>query len=356
MDKLEEFNNIVVKNVDNKYIVDEFIRYYKYIYSGYATSEKSSKENYYKLLTIKRIIDLISKYKKKIISGDELGNIKGIGAKTIAKVNEIIKTGKLSEIKDIKDRYESVSELAKIHGIGPSKASFLYEKYKIKSPAELLLAATSGKIKLTHQMELGLKYKDTLVEKIPHELISYSEEFIINKIKSTDKNIIANICGSYRRKKEFSSDMDILISHNNLFKKKDSEKYILDVINSIDNIFIIDKLTESPKTHFQGYASFKNIPQINNYNQKPFFDIENSVIRLDIIIVPISSYYTALMHFTGSATFNQKMRLHAKSLNMKLSEYGLYKYEKNQYKQLEINSEHDIFRNMLLTYIPPEKR
>ena len=59
------------------------------------------------------------------------------------------------------------------------------------------------------------------------------------------------------------------------------------------------------------------------------FDIKTNVIRLDIIIVPISSFYTALLHFTGSAIFNQKMRLHAKSLNMKLSEYGLFKIMNN---------------------------
>ena len=62
------------------------------------------------------------------------------------------------------------------------------------------------------------------------------------------------------------------------------------------------------------------------------------------------------MHFTGSAIFNQKMRLHAKSMNMKLSEYGLYKYVNKKEILLEINSENDIFNALLLKYIPPEKR
>ena len=49
MSKTDDFNNIIVKNPDNKYIIDEFIRYYTFVYSNYAKSEKSSKENYYKL-------------------------------------------------------------------------------------------------------------------------------------------------------------------------------------------------------------------------------------------------------------------------------------------------------------------
>ena len=33
------------------------------------------------------------------------------------------------------------------------------------------------------------------------------------------------------------------------------------------------------------------------------------MIRLDIIVVPIQYFYPALMHFTGSGDFNQKLRL-----------------------------------------------
>jgi DNA polymerase/3'-5' exonuclease PolX len=63
------------------------------------------------------------------------------------------------------------------------------------------------------------------------------------------------------------------------------------------------------------------------------------------------------MHFTGSGDFNQKMRLHAKSLGYKLSEYGLVKEDKTG-KQTHIitKSEQDIFEVLLLKYIPPESR
>jgi DNA polymerase/3'-5' exonuclease PolX len=347
-----DLSKIIVKNSENKYIVDEFIRYYKFIYSNYTTTEKSSKEIYYKLATIKRVIETISKYTKKIISGDDLGKIKGIGPKTIARINEIIKTGTLSEILEKEKQYESISELSSIYGIGPTKASLFYEQFKIKSIKDLIKAAKDGKITLTHQMELGIKYKDSLSEKIPHELIKLSEKSILNKIKKTDSDIIAVICGSFRRKKDFSSDMDILLTHPDITATNDKQGFYLDkVVDTLNNFFIIDKLTESSKRHFQGFASFKNI--IKDY---PDFNIKKSVIRIDIIIVPYESYYTALMHFTGSAVFNQKMRLHAKSMNMKLSEYGLFKQVGKKEISLEINSEEDIFNNLLLKYIPPEKR
>ena len=169
---------------------------------------------------------------------------------------------------------------------------------------------------------------------------------------STDNDIVAVICGSFRRKKDYSSDMDILLTHPNINGTNNKQGYYLSIIKkSLDNFFIIDKLTESSKRHFQGFATFKNV--VNDF---PDLNLKKLVIRLDIIIVPYSSYYTALMHFTGSATFNQKMRLHAKSMNMKLSEYGLFKHIGKKDVSLEINSEQDIFNTLLLKYIPPEKR
>ena len=82
-----------------------------------------------------------------------------------------------------------------------------------------------------------------------------------------------------------------------------------------------------------------------SYNKKEF-DVKKNVIRLDIIIVPNNFFYTALMHFTGSGDFNQKLRLHAKSLGMKLSEYGLTNLTDNSV--VSINSELDIFKFLLL--------
>ena len=154
-------------------------------------------------------------------------------------------------------------------------------------------------------MKLGIKYKDLLIEKIPRELIKDSESFIINKIKSENKDLNPVICGSYRRAKTYSSDIDILITHSKSNDKNKLGKYMNQVVKSLDGIFIVDKLTQTSKVHFQGFASFANVPDLsdsskytygggirngNNSNPNPtttnaIFDIKNNVIRLDIIII-----------------------------------------------------------------------
>lgn len=351
MNKVEDFSKIIIKNIANKYIVDEFIKYYMFIYTTYTESPKTSKENYYKLQIIKKIINIIANYKTKITSGSEFESTVGIGPKTIARIDEILKTGKLSEIVKRKEQVKSITELASIYGIGPSKASYFYKIYGIKTINELL---KNKNITLTNQMKLGIKYKDTLNEQIPRILIARFENYIQEQLYKIDTDFISVICGSYRRGKDYSADIDILITHKKLKSKSKSNIIMEKIISHFEKSFIIDKLTTNYNIHFHGFGSFKNIPNCPTDYDHSIFNIKNDVIRFDIILIPIDSFYTALLHFTGPGRFNQNLRKQAKILNMKLNEYGLFK--NNSIKSLSINSEIDIFNFLSLNYIPPTSR
>jgi len=346
MNKLNDFEKIEIKNIENKYLVNELIRYYNYIYNNYSNSDKTSKENFYKLAAIKKTILIIAKLKKKLLKGEDLEDIKGIGPKTIGRINEIIKTGRLSEIEE-KDTIKS--ELSSIYGIGPVKASYYYDKYKITKLDDFVNRIKKGEIKITKQIDLGLKYRNKLINRIPRILIARLENWIQQRLYNTDKNFVSVICGSYRREKAFSSDIDILITHKQLEDSSNSKIYLEKAVKSLN--FLVDNLTENYTSHYQGFATFSNITEL------PKIDFNmDSVIRVDIIIVPTNSFFTALLHFTGSGEFNQKLRIHAKNLDMKLSEYGLYRYIKKKYVPIKIESEEDIFKNLLLKYLPPNKR
>ena len=346
MNKLDDFDKIDIINKENKYIVDELIKYYNYIYNNYSISEKTTKENFYKLAALKKTILIIAKLRKKLLKGEELENIKGIGPKTVSRINEIIKTGHLSEIEK-KDVIKS--ELTNIYGIGPVKASYYYDKYKITKLDDFVSRIKKGEIKITKQMELGLKYRNKLVNRIPRVLIARLENWVQQRLYSIDKNFVSVICGSYRREKDFSSDIDILITHKELKDINKSKVYLEKAVKSLN--FLVDNLTENYASHYQGFASFSKISDLPKID----FNI-GSIIRVDIIIVPTDSFFTALQHFTGSGEFNQKLRIHAKNLDMKLSEYGLFKYTNKKYVPIKIESEEDIFKNLLLKYLPPNKR
>ena len=68
--------------------------------------------------------------------------------------------------------------------------------------------------------------------------------------------------------------------------------------------------------------------------------LDNPVRRIDIRFVNYDSFYSALLYFTGSAELNKQMRQIAKTKNLKLSEYGLFK---ENGEKIPINNERDIF-------------
>lgn len=340
-------------NNHNQYIMDEFIKYYTMIYNSFSTSDKSSKENYYKLSAIKKVIDTIKKFKPNINAGSDLAHIKGIGTKTISRIDEIINFGYLSEIKENIIQTLAIKELSSIYGIGPQKASEFYEKYNIKNISDLILADKKSIIKLSYQMKSGLKYHDVYCDHIPREFITKLKKYFNKILLKIDKNFIFEICGSYRRGSAFSRDVDILITHKYMSSTEVTNKLNL-VVKTFTPNLIIDSLNLNPNTHFQGWAIPNNIPgapKIEKFNANK----KLCVFRIDITIIEFRYYYSALLHFTGSSTFNQKIRSHAKSLGYKLSEYGLEPLTHGKLSPT-INSEKDIFDILLLKYIPPEKR
>lgn len=327
--------NILAINSSNQFIVEQFINYYNFIYSSFTGI---AKVKYYKLQAIKNAIYAIAKYKKTITSGNDLKNIKGIGDKTIARIDEIINTGILAEISYKQRQIESIKKLSTLFGIGSVKARELFEEHGIETIEQLKNAYQSGKIELTEQMKMGLKYYDKMIEPIPRQYI----EILDNRIKqifSKYPDYVITICGSYRREKATSNDVDILVTNRRLVNKTDSKKYLHFVVDELRKFFLVDDLTTNYNSHYMGYGRIAN-------------DIAKPFVRCDIIVVPFDSLPTALLHFTGSATFNQKIRLHAKKLGYVLNEYGLFKNK----KRISVESEEDVFEKLLLRYVSPSKR
>ena len=69
-----------------------------------------------------------------IKSGNDIKDYKSIGDGTIKRIDEILKTGRLDEVKD---NNINLDELINVFGIGKKKALELYTKYNISTIKEL---------------------------------------------------------------------------------------------------------------------------------------------------------------------------------------------------------------------------
>lgn len=221
-------------------------------------------------------------------------------------------------------------------------------KYLMESLKGRLQQETKYLCKLNHHQLIGIKYFDDISKKIPREEIIIIEKILKKVILDMSKDFIVTICGSYRRGRNRSGDVDTLITHNSIKTKSDLESSGKDVLTKIvfilENLgFLVDHLTEGSTTKYMGVCICPKKGKIAR--------------RIDIRLVPYESYGAAILYFTGSKTFNTNMRTHALHKGYKLSEYGLFKMENGKEKeQVNCPNEKDIFKVLDYPYAEPPER
>jgi DNA polymerase/3'-5' exonuclease PolX len=147
-----------------------------------------------------------------------------------------------------------------------------------------------------------------------------------------------SLVGSYRRNKEESGDIDLIVKTkagfdmNDLVQVMIQEGYIQE-----DGIFALGK------KKFMGMAKLPTGEGMATISR-----------RLDILFCPSSEYAFALLYFTGSKDFNVKMRERAKQLGYRLNEKGLM--DENSEKVKNLKSEKDIFKFLKINYVEPDQR
>lgn len=335
----------------NKLIISEFEKLTKQIDHDIDNSKNSNErmKNLFRLKQIGNALNIIKNYKQKISSGIQLKDVKGIGKGVISRIDEILGHGKLSEItmqtQDI-DISNSIDELKEIYGIGDKMANDLVKNYDIKSVEELVKANKNGDIKLNNNVLVGLKYRKKYKQQIPRSEMQKMETYIQTIAKKINGKLEVRICGSYRREKPFSNDIDCMLAHPSIVSKDDilnKKNYLHKFIEYLkDEEFIVDSLTsDTVDTKFMGFCQYKKKP----------------IRRIDIRYIPYESYYSALLYFTGSGSFNQAMRKEAKKKGYKLNEYGLFKIKSDDtYKIIKVKSEKDIFKKLGMDYVEPKDR
>jgi DNA polymerase beta len=343
----------------NTNILDEFNRLLAFIQEDIdkLTFEKNVKAltaNQFRLKQIKNIFNILKNYPKEITIDNyiELKDINGIGKGTIDRVKEILLTGKLLELGNFvdnkKEKKKSIEDLESVVGIGHIHAIELYNK-GITSVKQLKKKVKDKSIEVNEKIELGLKYYGKFEGNIPRKEIDKVYKIFKDIIKTLNKKLkpeeqyIFEFCGSYRREKPVSGDIDILISK--MGNLKEENNYLSNIIKLLkeplkknnDEPFLIDDLTELGKTKYMGFGKY----------------LDNPIRRIDIRFVPYESYFSALLYFTGSSELNKKMRQIAKLKKLKLSEYGLFKENGDK---ITINDERDVFNILELEFLVPRLR
>ncbi|XP_011163672.1 DNA polymerase beta [Solenopsis invicta] len=311
-----------------------------------ADYERNVSKNVYKYNAYRKAAGTLGALTERVQSGKEAKKLPGIGEKIAKKIDEFLQTGKLQKLEDIKkdETNVSISLLARVSGIGPAKAKELVEA-GIKTLEDL----KKHQNKLTHHQKLGLKYFDDFEKKIPRAEIVEIEKILKKAIKELNSAYLITICGSYRRGKEESGDIDVLVTHPDYISTAKNEKKKTISLKAI--VECLEKKKLITDTISLGSTKFMGVCRLSEDKDKPFR-------RLDIRLTFHDQYYCAILYFTGSDLFNKNMRAHALEKKYTLNEYALKRLttEGLPGEAEKITSEEDVFKFLDLPYKEPKDR
>ena len=305
------------------------------------------RQNEFRIRSLKNALKAIKNYPSIINSSDQFNNISGIGKGIKDRIDEILKTKKLIELDQLcsnidcnnLDKKNIKEELLSIVGVGESLVNKLIKDYKISSVEDFIKLVKGNKITVSKTIQLGIKYYKKLKFNIPRQEITKTLDFLNKQISQIDDSLIIQICGSYRRQKLTSNDIDLLITSPLILipDLKEEEKIIQSIVSKLHSSnFLLDDITPSATNKYMGFCQYGKSP----------------IRRIDIRFIPFLSWYPGILYFTGSKNLNLTMRNKAKKLGYKLNEYGLFKGTKNIY----VESEEEIFNLLGMKYLEPQER
>lgn len=310
------------------------------IFSEMADLLELTKDNPFRIRAYQRAAQVISGMARDVseISQKKLLGIKGIGPGLASKIEEFLKTGRIAEYEKCRGKFpDGVLQMMRIPGMGPKRASLVYEKLRITSTEKLKSFANQGKLR--ELPGFGPKLEESIVKGIEliqegsQRLLLWEAKMLMTKLLAEMKKApgVIELCpaGSFRRGKETIGDLDILCT------VRGGEAAGRGVIGYFTKHPFVERVLAGGETRASAI-------------------IEGGV-QCDLRVVPPESFGAALMYFTGSKEHNVALRGHALKLGYTLNEYGLFRVGKES-KAVAGRTEEEVFSKLGLQFIPPELR
>jgi DNA polymerase (family 10) len=273
----------------------------------------------------------------RMITEDRLRDVEGIGKAIAEKISTLSQTGRLEYYDQLRDAFPpEIFVLFELQGLGAKKIKALYETLEISSITKLERACQDGRI--AQLPGFGRKSADNILKAIEQHRKSADQfrlgdvmalaEALLDDLRSHPAVTLAQIAGSYRRRKEIVRDLDFIVS------------------------------TRTPGELFEDFINHPQVESVIARGETKTSVRLRSGIQCDLRAVTSGEYPFALNYFTGSKEHNVRMRTRALDRGWSLNEYRFSQAEGRELKQTlpRIHAESDIYRALGLAYIEPELR
>lgn len=300
-----------------------------------ATYLELSGENPFKISAYRKAAANIETYQGDINTLQNFTEIKGVGKGVAEVLDDIKQNGESSLLLTLKESTpQGLIQMLKIRNLGAKKIVKINEALGIDDIEQLKQACIDNKIsalpgfgkKSEENILKGIEEMLTMTEKLSiYQMHQFTQ--MIDAYLAGSKDILQfDATGSFRRKNEFSSDIDYILNTN-------------------DRTAVSKYISEAPfikEVELQG-------------NEKITVQVERDdiVTTADFRFTDTLGYAHMLQHFTGSKDHNIRIRQLAKAKNEKINEYGITKEDGSL---IQYATEKEIYRHFNVNYIPPEMR
>ncbi|HEY4234353.1 MAG TPA: PHP domain-containing protein [Lacipirellulaceae bacterium] len=248
----------------------------------------------------------------------DLTDIEGIGKDLAEKIAELVTTGKLKMLDELRAKVpEGVMALLRIPGLGPKKAAVLFSELKIISLDMLRAACEADQVsalkgfgaKTQEKILAGIDFAARADARMYWAKADEVVQQLVAHMRTLKSIRQIEVAGSYRRGKETIGDLDLLVETN-------------DVAAAMDRLM-----------------DFEHSATVIGRGETKLSIRLGRGLQIDLRVVREKSFGAALQYFTGSKDHNVIMRGLAKDRGLKVNEYGVFRVAAKPKKKLDADEE-----------------
>ena len=151
----------------------------------------------------------------------ELEKIEGIGKGIAAKINELLITGALKELREMVEKTPiGVIDMLRVKGVGPKKVGQLWRELEIESVGELLYACNENRLitlkgfgaKTQEAIKKQIEFFQSNIGKFHYASVEKFACELVDCLKKKYKTELVSLTGEMRRKCEVVTKIEILIA------------------------------------------------------------------------------------------------------------------------------------------------
>jgi DNA polymerase (family 10) len=269
------------------------------------------------------------------VTSQELQKIDGIGKSTAAKIRELIESGHVIRLEELRQKHPaSIVALLRIPGLGPKAVNRLRAELGVNSIDDFRAVLAAHKLRALKGF--GEKSEEKLaqalarfeaegsIDRTPISVALPLAERVVARMLEVPGVTHASYCGSLRRFSETVGDIDVVVA------------------------------ADAPAPVMEALVAMSVVDRVIVRGDSKTSVVTRRGTQIDVRVVAEHQLGAARLYFTGSKGHNIKLRQRALARGWTLNEYALSEIEGG--KVIASATEEEIYAALGLPFIPPVLR